>query len=261
MATFWDTIKAAGARAGEATKIAATRGKLNTDIMLIDREVTARKHKFGQDMYDYIAPLSESADFYAATDQLTEILRGPLINAQREIKALEVKRAQMKEEQAQQEITRASSFPTKAETFGEKLKNAGKSTYLAGGETKLKAQLAVVERQITNIKSTFGFQLYKTLVEAEDSRGYLPTDRSVRSMYDACRNDISGMEKRQQEKRDRLTELGGGGAAGATTDNAGGTTPGVSVNATYNAPNTSHQQGGFHHQGTPQNHDDDDLLL
>jgi len=258
MSSFWDTIKSATAKAGEATKIAATKTKLNTDIVLLDREAHARKQKFGVDMYDYISPLSQNPDFYAATDALTEILRGPLINAQREIKALEGKRHKLKEEQAQAEVTRASAFPTKAETFGEKLKNAGKSTYLAGGETKLKAQLAVVERQMTQIKNAFGLELYSAFVQAEDTQGFLPTDRSVRSMYDACRNDVNNMEKRQDEKRQQVKELGGGGDAAPPP--AGGTAPGVTISPSYDAP-SGPPQSSFQQGFTTPKDDTDDLLL
>ena len=155
-------------------------------------------------MYDYISPLSENADFYAADDPLTSILRPPLIEAQREISALANKRQKTKETLAQAQASHAAAFPTKAETWGEKLQNAGKATGHTAVEAKIKTELAVTERRILGCKQQFGLALFDTLVEAEDNKGYLPSDRQVRSIYDTTRGDIQRLEAKKNQKMEEL---------------------------------------------------------
>jgi hypothetical protein len=206
---LWDSIKAKATQAGDATKLAAHKTKLRTDMMMIDREITNRQRAFGIGMYDHVSPLSQSSDFYAATDDLTNILRPPLINAQKEIQALAAKRVQLKEVLAAAEAKRAGAFPQKADTVGKKVMNFGKAGVMHSGETKLKAELAIVDRQIKGHKQKFGLDLYGTLAEAEDARGYLPTDRQVRSIYDQTRQDIQAMQARKKLKEEELVSIGG----------------------------------------------------
>ena len=211
--TIWDSLSAGAKKAGDATKLAAKKTKLRTDMAMIDREIQNRKKAFGVTMYDHVSPLSQTSDFYAATDELTNILRPPLINAQKEIQAYEAKMIKLKEKLAAKEEKRAGAFPTKAETVGQKTLNFGKASIMHSKETKIKAELKVVERQIKGEKQKFGLELFPVLVEAEDTRAYLPSDRQVRSIYDTARGDIDRLKEKKKEKAEKLAELGGGKAA------------------------------------------------
>jgi hypothetical protein len=211
--SFWDSVQAGAKKAGDATKVAARKTKLHGDMMMIDRSIQNRKKAFGVSMYDHVSPLSQSADFYAATDDLTSMLRPALINAQKEIQALASKRVQLKESLATAEAKRAGAFPTKAETVGQKFMNFGKASVMQGGETKIKTELAMVDRQIKGYKQSFGLELYATLSEAEDTRGYLPTDRQVRNVYDTTRGDIQRLETNKKLKQEELDMLAAGGGS------------------------------------------------
>lgn len=160
-------------------------------------------------MYDYLSPLSQSQDFYAANDKLTEIVRPILITAQKEIQALGTKRVKQKEALTRAEANRAAAFPTKAETYGQKLMNFGKAGYLHSGETKIKTELAVTDRLIKGFKEDFGVSLYDAFAAAEDNSGFLPTDRQIRNVYDTCRQDLTVLEQQKKEKEDEIVELGG----------------------------------------------------
>jgi hypothetical protein len=48
-------------------------------------------------MYDYVAPLTRHPSFYSSDDTLTVTLQPPLIKAQREIMALDIKQGKQKE--------------------------------------------------------------------------------------------------------------------------------------------------------------------
>jgi hypothetical protein len=236
--SFWDKVRGGAKAAGDATKVAAHKTKLRTDMMMIDRDIQNRKKAFGVIMYDHVSPLSQTQDFYAATDDLTTILRPPVINAQKEIQALAAKRVKLKEMLASAVAKRAGAFPTKAETFGQKAMNFGKVSVMYSGETKIKTELAVVDRQIKGHKQNFGLELFETLKDAEDTRGYLPTDRQVRNIYDTCRGDIQRSETKKNHKAEELASLGGGSAAEFEGDqsNAHALTGDLSVQSSYTAP-------------------------
>lgn len=207
--SLWDRVQAGAKAAGDATKLVASKGKLKADMLMIDREIQNRKKAFGVAMYDHVSPLSQSQDFYAASDELTCILRPHLINAQKEIQALAAKRVKLKEALAAAEARRAAAFPTKAEGAGEKFMNFGKAGVMHSAETKIKAELAIVDSRIKGHKQNFGLELYGTLSEAEDTRGYLPSDRQVRSIYDTCRGDIQKLHSNKKKKEEELKALGG----------------------------------------------------
>lgn len=210
---LWDNVKAGAAAAAkktaDATKLAAQKTKLKADILLCDREVVGCKKAFGVSMYDHISPLSQTADFYAADDDLTEIIRPPLIVSQKEIQALAAKRVKLKESLAAAEAKRAGAFPTPAETAGQKVMNFGKASAMHSNETKIKAEVSMLDTRIRGHKQDFGVSLFSVLVEAEDNRGYLPTDRQVRSIYDQTRQDIQKIQQKKQKKSEELKGLGG----------------------------------------------------
>lgn len=257
---LWDNVKAGAAaaatKAADATKLAAQKTKLKADLVLCDREINNCKKAFGVAMYDHISPLSQTADFYAANDELTEILRPPLIIAQKEIQALAAKRVKLKEDLATAEARRAGAFPTPAETAGQKVLNFGKASAMHSNETKIKAETSMLDARIKGFKQDFGLSLYAILVEAEDTRGYLPSDRQVRSIYDQTRQDINKILAKKARKKEELKAL-----SGDITQ---------SYNSQHGNPTTTKQEnGGFsdnpsanaNHSDTFSNNQDPDLLM
>lgn len=226
--SLWDSVKAKASVAGSAAVLAGKltdpnlqrsavtitlthsssfltcytgkKTKTTTSLLLIDREITARQQAFGVQLYDYVSPMASDQDFYASEDQLTTTLRPPLLTAQREIAALTLKQQKIKEAMAQAEVDRAAAFPTAAVTWTDSIKNAGKSAGLGANEAKLKTEASMLESRIKGHKQQFGVDLFATLVELEDSQGWLPTDREIRSIYDLARKDIESIKARRAEK-------------------------------------------------------------
>jgi hypothetical protein len=98
-----------------------------------------------------------------------------------------------------------------APTIGEKLANAAKFAAAGAKEAANKTELAMLERQILGFKEEFGTRLYPIFASMEDDEGWLPTDRKVRSLYDAAREDIARMQLAKDEKREQIRRLDGGG--------------------------------------------------
>ena len=160
-------------------------------------------------MYDYLSPLTQSQNFYAAGDKLTTLVRPLMITAQKEILALAARRVTQKEELAKAETNRAAAFPTKSESVGQSLFNFGKAGYLHGGETKMKAELSITDRLMKGHKEDFGVALFDAFVYAEDQEGFLPTDRQIRNVYDTARGDIDALDKQKKAKEEEIVALGG----------------------------------------------------
>ena len=45
--SFWDKVKIAATKAGDATKLAAHKTRLRTEMIMIDRDINGRKQTFG----------------------------------------------------------------------------------------------------------------------------------------------------------------------------------------------------------------------
>jgi hypothetical protein len=238
MSSIWGTIKDKAAKVGTAATVASQRTKLRTEILLIDRELKQRQQAFGCQLYDYVSPLAKTPSFFASDDTLTTTLRPPLITAQREIAALEIKVDRQKEFIHQAIVKRKSAFPNPATNWQEKLTNAGKSTAMVGNETKLKTELSMLEVQVKAHKQQFGLDLYPTLEKMEDTQGWLPTDREIRSIYDTCRKDSENIKLKKTMKQIELTALGGGNPHSTDTNN----------NQQQQEQHTQHQQEQ-HQQG------------
>lgn len=54
---LWDSVKAAGSILGQAAKETGLKGKLQTELLLINREKDNRKRAFGEDLYNYVVCL------------------------------------------------------------------------------------------------------------------------------------------------------------------------------------------------------------
>jgi len=218
---MWDSMVASASRAvtqaatqaGEVTAVVATRAKLSADLLVIDRDITSRMERFGVDMYAHLEGITSTQEFYVADDRLINILRPTLISAQREVAAYERKRDAMRGRVNLAEAERVGTGSIiYAATMGEKLMNAAKFAAAGAKEAANKTELAMLERQILGFKEEFGTKLYPIFAAMEDDEGWLPTDRKVRSLYDAAREDIAKMQSAKDDKREQIRRLDGGGA-------------------------------------------------
>lgn len=153
MSFLWESVKVTAQMAGNAAKVAGQKTKLKGEVILVDREIVARKRQFGVELYDYVSPLASNPDFFAADDKMTNTVRGPMLKTQREIAALLQKRTKLKEKLAQAEVTRKAAFPTAAANIGEKMMNTGKAAGFAANETKIQTEIGMIDTQI-NVSSS-----------------------------------------------------------------------------------------------------------
>jgi len=210
MSFLWEGMKQAGQAAAKSAAVAGQKTKLRGEILLVDREIKTRKQSFGVELYDYIAPLAARPDFFAANDKMTNTIRGPFLVAQREIASLANKRQTLKEQLAQAEVARRAAFPTPASNFGEKVLNTGKAAGFASNEAKIKTEIGMVETQVKGHKQDFGVAIFDLFVQLEDSEGWLPSVRDIRTMYDKARQEVDALRRKIASKEQELKDLGGG---------------------------------------------------
>ena len=217
MSTVSSAASKAATQAGEATQTAATKTKLHADILLVDRDINARKEKFGVDMYAHLEQITATQEFYVADDRLINVIRPTLIKAQREVAAYERKRDALKGKVNLAEANRTGTASILgAQTIGEKLMNAARYAAAGAKEAASKTELAMIERQILGFKEEFGLEMYPVFQSMEDNEGWLPTDRKVRALYDQCREDIADMVKSRAEKQEKIKKLDGLEGSGLT---------------------------------------------
>jgi hypothetical protein len=59
MDMLWEGVKAAGRVMGQAAVETGTKGKLQTELVLIKREVENRKRLFGEELYTYVVRIQD----------------------------------------------------------------------------------------------------------------------------------------------------------------------------------------------------------
>jgi hypothetical protein len=253
MDMLWNGVKAAGRVVGQAAVETGTMGKLQTELVLIKREVENRKRLFGEELYKYVVrvmeicielewsknleertkshllvmprprrrfhagwqePLSKNPSFFASNDRMTDTIRGPLLTAQREISALDLKRRKILEKITENDNKEKGAY-VNATTMLETMQNAAIKTGFVSYHAKLKTELAMVDVQIKDFQQLFGLEMYQIFADLEDMEGWLPTVRDIRSIYDQARREVDKIVVRRKEKEKELEKLGG---APMTTD-------------------------------------------
>jgi hypothetical protein len=153
-------------------------------------------------------PLSKHPDFFAASDRMTGTLRGPLLTAQREISALNIKRGKLQEKINANDEKQKTAF-TVANNIGEKISNTAKKAGFVSNHAKLMTELSMVDAQIRDFKQVFGLEMFQIFVDLEDIEGWLPTVRDIRSIYDQCRRDVEKIQAKRKGKEEEIIKLGG----------------------------------------------------
>ena len=148
MSFLLDVFKEKAKQVGIAATIVSHKAKLRADILFLERDVKNRQHKFGVQLYDYVSVWSARPEFFAANEDnvLISTIRPPLIQAQREIAALHLKRTALKERINIVSASKTASYNTRTDNWQDTVTVVGKTTMFAGNEAKLQAELAAKDK-------------------------------------------------------------------------------------------------------------------
>lgn len=136
---------------------------------MLERESNARKKKFGVDLYDCLTTdknklLSVAAGTIFQTKQAE--LKQPFDTARDDMSSIQIKKDIKQKDLDVLEVKGAHTMPDT--TAGEKVKKAGAAVSNAATATKIKAEMALLDREMKIRKEQFGMEVFE-LTQASDA--------------------------------------------------------------------------------------------
>jgi hypothetical protein len=185
MSKWWEKAK----KQGQKTKL---RGQ----ILLAQRETIGRKKSFGVELYDLLTNDKEKLLGVSVgtlfKDQNTEELQAPFERAKDDIAVLQGRKDKKQRDLDVLEIKGHHTMPD--ETIGEKAKKAGQKVADASVQAKIKAQMALIDREMKIRKEKFGIEVFDLAKQSSSS--------SPSSSDDANANGDVGTQQQQQQLRE-----------------------------------------------------------
>ncbi|KAG7374576.1 hypothetical protein IV203_013671 [Nitzschia inconspicua] len=178
--SWWEKVK----KSGQKTKLRA-------DITLAERESKARQKKFGIDLYNVLANDKQKLLGVAAGTLFKgnqEELKAAFERARDDIAGRLAHKEELQRKRDVLEVKGAHTMPDT--TVGEKLNKAGKAVADAGMDTKLRAQQALIDREIKIRKEEFGLEIFHAVK---------PSDQKERGIKGALSNAISNLSEHEKD--------------------------------------------------------------
>jgi hypothetical protein len=174
----------------ENVQNAGQRAKLNGEILLIDRDIVARKKEFGLELYDLIdtverknktALLSTPSLFKGIESQIQDFLEV----CRKEVSELDDSKSGKELEQTQLEVKR------------ERETNAtiGKWMSRTGTDAKLTMEIAMLERQIKQRKEKFGLDIWDVVAQPSSIVENVNMETKNKSGLGKVTGALSGLTK------------------------------------------------------------------
>jgi hypothetical protein len=176
---------------------------------LTEREAKARKKKFGVDLYDVLTQDKQKMLGISAGTLFKgkhEEMKAAFERARDEIAG---KLARKEELQRQRDVLEVKGSHTMPDTtVGEKMNKAGKAISDAGLDTKMRAQQAMVDREIKIRKEEFGLEVFDVCKASEEKekgiKGAIATavsklsehEKDIQSVIDLAKKDVESIDKK-----------------------------------------------------------------
>jgi len=181
------------------------KAKLQGECTLLDREIKARKHQFGIDLYDALrdqekkggilstatGKKSSDTNHKATMGSFKSMIQEHWQVVRDDIHVLEDKQEAMQLEKTHEEVRRERGMP--AITAGEKMRRASANVASAGKETKLMAQIALVDREIQKRKEKFGIDVYADAIKVVDKSPQAAATTQRTSLKSGIKSGISNV--------------------------------------------------------------------
>mmetsp|Transcript_7242 Transcript_7242/g.10373 ORF Transcript_7242/g.10373 Transcript_7242/m.10373 type:complete len:223 (-) Transcript_7242:764-1432(-) len=210
MPSFLEKAKNLARKTGSAASLASKRAQLNVRITMLNGNISRRVKQFGVEVYDTVAPLVNTSEFYTIDDDpCLDSMKPVLLLSTREVAAIEKSITQLEIEVARAEGDRRgkASGVSSSSNWKEGLRNVGSTIKAGGGEAKLRTELSLKRSEIVMNKEIMGLKLYDVLENLENERNILPQDRELRTIYDGCRKDVEILREKIEDKKRALRAL------------------------------------------------------
>ena len=202
MAGFFGKVKNTGLKA-----------KLQGECALLDRELKARKQKFGVDLYDLLRQQEKSSNVLGVKTPKPTLgsfrsqIQEHWDKVHTDILALEQKQEAMRVEKTHEEVRRERGTP--AITAKERVQKAGGYVASTGKETKLMAQIALMDRDIKKRKEQFGLDVYDAAVQVIGGKNAAGVNTGFKAgVKNAVRGGLVKVSESEQLRRNLCTRSG-----------------------------------------------------
>lgn len=204
------------------------KAKLQGEIVLIDRELKQRKHRFGIELYDQVTAQEKAAS--------SNVLKSnkPMVGSVRarikdiydichtDIQELERKKDSMQQEKLHYEVSRERGTP--AITASEKMSSAKNVVGSHAKETQLSAQMALIDRDIKKRKEQFGIDVYEiatsTIHDPSKKKGITgaitkglttvsETEKRLQTLIETAARDVDNIQRRKDIRQREIDDLAG----------------------------------------------------
>jgi len=191
-------------------KNVAKKTKLKADIALLQRKIAGRKKKFGEEFYNVLTIdkqnlLGVSAGTLSVFKKGTQNdeLRAAFERALDDIRG---KRAGKEELQNRLDVMEVKGIHTMPDvTVGQKLSKTGKGISNAATGTKIRAQMALIDREIKIRKEEFGMEVYNLAETSEQKKGlkgaiskvksgFSDQEKEIQKIIDTAKLDVEAIE-------------------------------------------------------------------
>ena len=211
---LWDNVKNA-----------AEKTKLRGDIVLSQRNITARKKKFGVEFFDILTSdkqnvLGMSAGTLSVFKKggQNDELREAFEQARDDIRAKQANKDQLQNKLDIMEVKGVHTMPDV--TMGQKLSKTGKMFSNAGTGTKLRAQMTLLDREMKIRKEGFGLEVFDLAKSTEDKEkkglkgaiskamtGLSEQEKEIQKTVDSAKKDVETLEGKIVSMERQITFL------------------------------------------------------
>jgi hypothetical protein len=159
-----------------SVKNAAEKTKLRGDIALTQRGITARKKKFGEEFYDVLTNdkqkllggIGVSAGTLSVFKKSSNdgTMQIAFETCRDDIRCMQARKEEHNKQLDVMEVKGCHTMPD--ETIGQNIRKSGKMFADAGVGTKIRAQMALIDREMKIRKENFGLEVYDIAKTSDD---------------------------------------------------------------------------------------------
>jgi len=197
-----------------SVKNAAEKTKIRGDIALTRRGIMARKKKFGEEFYDCLTNdkqklLGVSAGTLSVFKKggQNDELRAAFERARDDIRGHQATKEQRQNRLDVMEVKGSHTMPDS--TIGQKVNKTGKQLSNAGTGTKIRAKMALIDREIRLRKEEFGLEVFDLSKTTGDKKkkglkgkiskaitGLSDQEKEIQNVVDMAKKDVEAVEDR-----------------------------------------------------------------
>eukprot|EP00536_Pseudo-nitzschia_multiseries_P000252 jgi/Psemu1/282195/fgenesh1_pg.4_\ len=210
-----------------SVKNAAEKTKLRGDVALAQRGITGRKKKFGVEFYDVLtndkkkllggSVSSGSLSVFKKNGQ-EDPLKDAFEKAHDDIRGMQARKEQLQLKLDVLEVKGSHSMPDR--TMKQKMSKTGKMVTDAGTETKVRAQMALIDREMKVRKEEFGVIAYGHAKTTKDKgkkglKGSISKaitnlsehEKAIQAVVDTAKKDVDEIEGKVQSLQRQIMFL------------------------------------------------------